>query len=154
MTASAPVPLPEVGALLHDDPGWRYPSGCGSGSGVCRLRVWTSADCGLVAVVSELAENPGASVTNSAEHIIPALSRAWPGPMVVIEHYPAREYASPRWLRQPRLDRVYLAGRTPQWQPLWPVHPGCESYDAHWAWALVYAEQITGQPPEDDWPHD
>jgi hypothetical protein len=58
----APVLMRSV-RLVYPTPGFPRPSG------ECRLRVIRLPDSRVVAVVTEIPDNPGASVTNAAEHI-------------------------------------------------------------------------------------
>lgn len=66
-----------------------YPTPQGA-TGVCRVRVYRPEAKPVVILVTELADNPAASVTNSAET---AYYAAWitagqPAPCVFVEHYP------------------------------------------------------------------
>lgn len=148
---SSPIPLPSLGALYSEVDRWQYPSRCGRGWGVCRLRIWRSPDGvdaqAFVAVVTELPDNPGPSITNSAESIILRLQDTLPGYLLVFEHYPAVPGSALRQCRHHRIDRVYLRGPEAAWQPVWPVHPSHPFFGAHQLWAQVYAETITGEPP-------
>lgn len=137
----APCPLPAVGQLEAEVPRWEYQ--WHHGGGVCLLRVFESADAGHVAVVTELPDNPGVSVTNAAEFIYARLA-ACMAPLVVFEHY--HRDGGESW-SQERLSRVYLSGRAAQWQPVWPCSPAHPEYEAHLLWAQVYFEQVTGCPP-------
>lgn len=107
-------PLPEVGELLTDEPGWQYPSTCAAGSGQARLRVWASCGApGRIAVVTEL--GIGASTTNSAEMIWAELASTLPGPLTLIEHWPADRHSDEH------LDQVAVASGHPAWRRIWPV---------------------------------
>lgn len=57
----------------------------------CQLDVFRSAGGELFAVATELADNPGASVTNAAErlwHAVDQHLRPWGGSIRRFEHYP------------------------------------------------------------------
>lgn len=138
------TPLPSLAPVpVTDLRSWRYPARFGRGWGVCRLRVWDVPEVvGHVAVVTELDDNPGPSVTNSAEDIVPLLGVSWPGPLVVFEHYPADPASTLRWARKGRVDWVRLTDAGPVWKPVWPVHPDHPDFAVHALWAQVYGPQI------------
>lgn len=137
-----PCPLPFIGGFVTEIPRWEYP--WYHSSGMCRLRVWKSDDL-HVAVVTEIPDNPGVSVTNAAEFILDRLHAAFPGPLVVLEHY--HRDGDQSWAQE-RLARVYQPpGKMVQWQPVWPCSPAHPEYEAHLLWAQVYFEQVTGCPP-------
>jgi hypothetical protein len=57
----------------------------------CHLRVYVHPDRPTVVIASELASNPGTSITNRAEHLATLVchtARIDPDTMVWIEHYP------------------------------------------------------------------
>jgi hypothetical protein len=145
-----PTPLPVLGDLIVDIPRWEYRTLHRERTGFCRLRVWASAEVVQhVAVVTEIPDNPGMSVTNAAEFILPALHTAYPGPLVVFEHYHGDPFTGGAgWKRKERVDRVYMLGHMAQWQPIWPVPPAHPDYPVHALWAAVYFEQVTGCPPD------
>jgi hypothetical protein len=66
--------------------------GAGGGSSHCRVRIYLPEDVldAPVVVCSELPNNPGGSITNSAETIAAGVIRAneLPTPLVWIEHWP------------------------------------------------------------------
>ncbi len=115
----ADTPLPPAAVLVLDDPEWPMPQhaaepGRTPATVPRRLRVWRLADATLLAVITE--RGPGTSVTNVAEHAYAALTRRYPGPLRVIEHYPAESgvdnaehfdeitllpTGAPRWRRIP-----------------------------------------------------
>ena len=105
----------------------------------CRLRLfWRKATA--VAIVTELPDNPGMSVTNYAENLATEIAQRYgiePGRLVWIEHYPqrdpavyndpeldaetydlatfvwdcqSREYSDPDWIRIDRATAEALAG--------------------------------------------
>lgn len=91
----------------------------------CRLRAWHDAE---VAVVTELADNPGMSITNAIEAVADAVSDALDVDVsdagyLLVEHYEAG-----RW-RAPTFDAVrFLSGdgrrhRVPQWAPVLDALP-------------------------------
>jgi hypothetical protein len=142
-------PLPFIGELVTEISGWEYPWHHNRG-GVCLLRVWKSASFpGHVAVVTEIPDNPGVSVTNAAEFILDRLHAAFPGPLVVMEHYHRETSFIHELWAQERLARVYREGATMvSWQPVWPCSPAHPEYEAHLLWAQLYFEQVTGCPPQ------
>jgi hypothetical protein len=145
-----PLPLPVLGDLAVDIPRWEYRTPHQGHNGFCRLRVWKSAEViQRVAVVTEIPDNPGMSITNSAAFILPVLHACYPGPLVVFEHYHGNTDSRAGWARKERIDWVYLLGRLAQWQPVWPVSPAHPGYPAHALWAAVYFQEVTGCPPPD-----
>ena len=137
------VPLPLLGAMVADVGEWTYPSLCAGGMGVCRLRVWDAAEMiGHIAVVTELDSNPGASVTNSAECIIPALAGMFPGPLITYEHYPADPLSALAWKKTGRIDWVYLTRGHAEWKPVWPINADHPDWQSHALWMDVYGCQI------------
>ncbi len=90
---------------------------------VCRLRVYESW-AGMVLLASELADNPGPSITNSAEALATALAERYgidAGRAVFIEHYDQASYRGLR--REPTFDAVsftWAGGRAlmPRWSRL------------------------------------
>lgn len=157
MTREQPLcPLPDLGELLVDIPRWEYQTVHVRQTGLCRLRVWRTlpgldTEAGKLAVVTEIPENPGMSVTNAAEYIIDSLHAVFPGPLVTMEHY-HRSAALPGWAGKERLDRTWLIGHRPQWQPVWPVTPQHPEYPLHALWAEEWFHAITGQPAFDPAP--
>ena len=113
----------EAGAVLIHDGRFEYETGGAVARSACRLRVY-KGEAGVVLVTSELADNPGSSITNTAEMLATALvvrygidtERA-----VLIEHY---DHASYRGLpRNPTFDSVsftWAGGRAsePRWKSL------------------------------------
>lgn len=84
-----------------------------------RLRVYSHAGQ-TVAVATELAANPGASITNGAEAVHARLVGLY-GPAVVhVEHYGPESYDGRRWGVEPdRFDLVSIDGAgNARWQPI------------------------------------
>lgn len=84
-----------------------------------RMRVYSHAGQ-TVAVVTELAANPGASITNGAEAVHARLVDIY-GPAVVhVEHYGPESYTTRRWGVEPdRFDLVTVDGAVDvRWQPV------------------------------------
>lgn len=86
-----PNELDYVGAvrLMRDEPAWSYPGIWAGQKPICRLRVFSDPRGPLICVVTELEENPGASVTNCAEKIYAKLQDEYPG-CIHVEHYARR----------------------------------------------------------------
>ena len=57
-------------------------------------------------------------MTNSAEEIWGELGARFPGPLVVLEYWPAGDGDD-----HDRLDQVALEGRRPTWRRIWPTAP-------------------------------
>ena len=99
---SIPTPAtPRVDVLLD------YPAGHAPHDGRCRARVY-DGPAGPVLVLSELPDNPGASVTNAAEIVACAAVEQLglsPARVTVVEHYP---HAAGDW-RHDTFDRVTYA---------------------------------------------
>jgi hypothetical protein len=153
MTGQPACPLPGLVDLAVSIDRWEYRTPYPAEPACCRLQVFTAtADLvsgGHVAVVTEIPDNPGMSVTNAAEYILSWLHAAYPGPLVVMEHYcgdPAAGRSS--WTRRERLDRVWLTAGRAGWQPVWPVGLSHPDYEAHSLWARVYFKQATGCLPD------
>ena len=84
----------ETGAVLVHDGRFEYETGGAFPRSVCRLRMYEGGAC-LILVASELADNPGASITNTAELLATALVQRWgidPERAVLIEHYDPASY--------------------------------------------------------------
>ncbi|MFI6884001.1 hypothetical protein [Streptosporangium canum] len=109
--------LPAPKSLILDNPVWVYPSTCGAGSGMARLRVWTTEATHLhLAVVSET--GIGASTTNSVTSIHNTLTQALNGPVVILEHWPEQETYGPECL-----DQLIVTAGQPHWRRIWPTPP-------------------------------
>ncbi|MFF8992601.1 hypothetical protein ACF09H_22225 [Streptomyces sp. NPDC014983] len=133
------LPLPSLSdphQLVTYDPAWTYPSACAGGGGMALLRVWRTADGGHLAIVTE--NGIAVSITNAAEEISEALTRRYPGPLVILEHYPAGDGAP-----HDRLDQVLaVPGRTPRWRPIWPTSPVNPDYTTNRAWMDAYGTTL------------
>lgn len=83
----------------------------------CRLRLFQPATAPVpVVVVSELADNPGMSITNSAEYIWRALARRLDSlDFVMVEHYGAESYVGGR--ESETFDIVSVVDGEPDWTP-------------------------------------
>ena len=83
--------------------------GCRS---LCRLRIYKPEDVAggpWVVIASELADNPGTSVTNACERIATAVWQKLERPasgMVFVEHYPDRAFIGAKPLFVERYDLV------------------------------------------------
>lgn len=78
-----------------------------------RVTSWDTS-LGRVVMLTELDDNPGASVTNAVAWLIPYLEQALQvdhEDTIWIEHYPQSG------LREPTFDRVRLVGATARWEP-------------------------------------
>ena len=108
--------------LIHDGR-FKYRTGGLAALSVCRLRIYERW-AGVILLASELADNPGPSITNSAEALATALAERYGidgGRAVFIEHY---DQASYRGLpSEPTFDAVsftWTRGRAslPRWSRL------------------------------------
>jgi hypothetical protein len=130
--------LPLLGALIADDPWWPYPSACLAGGGIAHLRVWMlDGQDGHLAVVTET--GLGASVTNSIEFIWRKLIRLYPGPLTLLEHYPAAE--SPAGDGE-HVDLVDVTGTHPEWQRIWPTPPSNPAHAGLNTWMSAHGRVI------------
>lgn len=77
--------------LVRDEPRWHYPT-FNRTNGQCRLRVWHTETDDIIAMVTELHDNPSASITNSIERIRKQLVREYGEPLYLFEHYPDDEH--------------------------------------------------------------
>ena len=135
--------LPPLGEMVADEPWWRYPSRCAAGDGIAHLRVWHLAvQDGHLAVVTET--GLGASVTNSIEDIHGVLAQSYPGPLTLIEHWPAAESAP---AGGEHLDLALVQDRRPSWQRIWPTPAANPAHDTLDAWMRVYGRIITDAQP-------
>lgn len=83
---------------IHHDPSFHYPVP-GTAQGTCDLEVYSNPEGTLGVVVwTELADNPGMSVTNAAEQLavhVHRLLRKWlpdPSELYFVERYDHRSY--------------------------------------------------------------
>jgi hypothetical protein len=82
----------------------------------------------------------GASITNSAEAIWDELTARWPGPLTLIEHYPAAE-AMPG--DGEHLDQVVIGSRPqPSWRRIWPVPASSPDHDWLAGWMTRHGRRI------------
>jgi hypothetical protein len=85
----------------------------------CRLRLYRGAGGGLVALVTELAENPGPSVTNAVEQVWAALARRLDTTrFTMVEHYDADSFGVEDEDPEETFDIVSVEAGQPGWQPL------------------------------------
>lgn len=90
----------------------------------CRLRIYDT-DAGAVVVLTEIADNPGISITNTAEELATEITAAYdldPAAAAWIEHYTPDSYREPN-TRFETFDRITFTwkGKTasaPQWRRL------------------------------------
>lgn len=139
MPHSGLLPLPGVldpHNPLVDEPTWTYPSTCAGGGGVARLRVWPTDQNGHLAIVTE--KSMGVSITNAAEDIYTKLAAAHPGPLIVLEHWPAGDGAP-----YDRLDQVHAPqGAGPLWLAIWPVPSENPRFNAHEEWMHAFGTTL------------
>jgi hypothetical protein len=130
-------PLPDILALVSDQPDWRYPSFAASG-GTARLQIWITRD-GHLAVVTWSGE--GTSVANAAEDVHRELRRMIPaGELAVIEHTPADDPFTAYW------EQFAVDGGDARWRHVWPAAPDSPDYDRLAAWAARHGAEL-GMPP-------
>ncbi|GJG89752.1 hypothetical protein tb265_49330 [Gemmatimonadetes bacterium T265] len=83
-----------MSTLIVDNPQFDYPAGVYPRPGRCHVRVFDQGAGEAVLLVTDLGdENPGASVTNTAEIIVTAAVRRYgldPAHLTVVEHYDDR----------------------------------------------------------------
>lgn len=107
---------PDLDRRLRYTPRWTI------AEGECRLRIWFDE---RIVLVTELEDNPGASVTNAIEVIAEAVERVIDQPIdrfLLVEHYERTA------MRGSTYDRVSFSGRLsdrtlvgPAWAPLTPA---------------------------------
>jgi hypothetical protein len=108
---------PTVDEVVEVDSG--QPSPRGRPTTRCRLRLYESPGRAPVAVVTELAGNPGLSVTTAAECIWRALARRLDTTrFTLIEHYGPESYPYPWWKEPSTYDLVTVGGDGPTWKRL------------------------------------
>ncbi len=68
---------------------YRYPCMGSRNDGLCRLRIFNNKAGKIVALITEIDENPSASITNSIESIVESLIKNYevPSNTIFIEHY-------------------------------------------------------------------
>ena len=67
-----------------------------------------------------------------------------PGPLTLIEHYPAAESLPGDG---EHLDLVHVSNRRPQWRRVWPTPPANPAHDAFDAWMTACGHVITDTRP-------
>lgn len=109
----AETPLLTPHSLICDDHAWRYPTTNAAPGGYGRLRMWTTDEGPLLAVVSEC--GIGTSVMNAAEGIRRALvARLGSVPFVQFEHWPAEQRSGHETLDRVVVDQDDRAS----WEPM------------------------------------
>jgi hypothetical protein len=152
LTPASPADLPPLGALVADDPFWRYPAWGLAREGVAHLRIWTTATdpLGHVAVVTEIGFE--ASVTESAGRIWAELVRRYGPSLVLLEHHPAPELAE----GVETLDLVRIgADGSPHWSRVWPTPEDNPRHAGLQLWMSAHGHQIVSRPASAfDWCQD
>jgi hypothetical protein len=143
LTPASPADLPPLGALVADEPSWRYPAWGLAREGVAHLRVWLTAgpEPGHLAVVTET--GLAASVTESAGHIWAALARRYGPDLVLLEHYLAPEFGE----GMETLDLVRIGpDGSPHWSRVWPTPQDNPRHAGLELWMAAYGHQIVSRP--------
>lgn len=81
--------------MLCQDYTYRYPHPVLITEGRCRVRLYKGFDGGYTVLLTELADNPGESVTNACERIATGVQPRWALDLTTtrwIEHYPAESF--------------------------------------------------------------
>lgn len=143
LTPASPADLPPLGALVADDPFWRYPAGGVAREGIAHLRIWLTATAppGHLAVVTET--GLAASVTESAGHIRAALARRYGPSLVLLEHYLAPELGE--GMETLDLVRIGTDG-SPHWSRVWPTPEDNPRHARLELWMAAYGHQIVSRP--------
>lgn len=114
------IPLLTPQTMICDDHAWRFPTTNAAPGGFGRLRIWTTAEGPLLAIVTEC--GIGTSTINAAEGLHKALrERFGPIEFVVFNHWPAEQRQG-----KETLDHVVLDDDgSPGWDPVItvPEHP-------------------------------
>jgi hypothetical protein len=140
LTPASADDLPQLGALVADEPFWRYPAAGPGREDVAHLRVWLTSgpEPGYLAVVTET--GLAGSVTESAGHIRAELARRYGPAVVLLEHHLAPELAE----GAETLDLVrFGADGSPHWSRVWPTpqehprHAGLELWMAAQGYQIV-----------------
>ena len=140
LTPASADDLPQLGALVADEPFWRYPAAGPGREDVAHLRVWLTSgpEPGYLAVVTET--GLAGSVTESAGHIRAELARRYGPAVVLLEHHLAPELAE----GSETLDLVrFGADGSPHWSRVWPTpqehprHAGLELWMAAQGYQIV-----------------
>ena len=143
LTPASADDLPPLGALLVDDPFWRYPAWGLAREGVGHLRVWATATAspGYLAVVTETGDIT--SVTESAGRIRADLARRYGPSVVLLEHHPAAEFSE--GLETLDLVRFGTDG-SPHWSRVWPTPEDNPRHAGLELWMAAYGRQIVDRP--------
>jgi hypothetical protein len=140
--AASPADLPPLGALVADDPFWRYPAWGLAREGVAHLRIWATATDppGHVAVVTEIGFE--ASVSESAGRIWAELVRRYGPSLVLLAHHPAAELSE----GIETLDLVRVVDGSPHWSRVWPTPEDNPRHAGLELWMAAHGHQIVGRP--------
>lgn len=129
LAARPTIDAPAAAVLIRDEL-WSYPSPYQPGERATRrLRVWRTARNRVACVLTENLPDPGVSITNAAETIVPALADEYPNDTVfTVEHYPHHPAHAGRY------SQVWLTGSGPAWkhlasEALTEALPGLEPVD-------------------------
>ncbi|HEY1004678.1 MAG TPA: hypothetical protein VGD83_34080 [Streptosporangiaceae bacterium] len=143
LTPASPADLPPLGALVADDPFWRYPAAGVAREGIAHLRLWLTATAppGHLAVVTET--GLAASVTESAGHIRAALTRRYGPSLVLLEHDLAPELGE--GMETLDLGRIGTDG-SPHWSRVWPTPQDNPRHAGLELWMAAYGPQIVSRP--------
>ena len=143
LTPASAAGLPSLGALIADDPFWRYPARGVAREGSAHLRIWLTATDppGHLAVVTET--GLAASVTESAGHIWAALAHRYGPSLVLLEHYPAPELGE--GMETLNLVRIGTDG-SPHWSRVWPTPQDNPRHAGLELWMAAYGHQIVSRP--------
>ncbi len=152
LTPASAGDLPPLGALVADDPFWRYPAGGLSRQGTAHLRVWLTSgpEPGYLAVVTET--GLAASVTESAGHIRAELARRYGPALVLLEHHFAPELGE----GMETLDLArFGADGSPHWSRVWPTPEDNPRHAGLELWMATHGHQIVSRPASMfDWHED
>jgi len=89
---------------------------------LCRVRLYRDGSGNTVALVTELARNPGASVTNVAEHVWKSLTRLLrTDRFTMVEHYDGGSYQDRAG--NETFEQVWVEHGRPSWK-----HLGAEGF--------------------------
>jgi hypothetical protein len=144
LTPASADDLPPLGALVADEPFWRYPSGVLGREGVAHLRIWTTVTVppGHLAVVTETGH--ASSVTESAGQIWAELARRYGPSVVLLEHNLAPE--SGEGAETLDLVRVGADGSL-HWTRIWPAAEDNPRHAQLERWMANCGYQIVSRPP-------
>jgi hypothetical protein len=143
LTPASPDSLPPIGALIADEPFWRYPLGATARNGITHLRVWgtTGPEPGYLAAVTETSS--AVAVTASTAHIWAALARRYGPSVTLLEHHLAPETEE----GAETLDLVRIgADGSPHWLRVWPTPEANPRHAGLELWMAVHGHQIVSKP--------